>query len=292
MSSVNSSLLFDVPGPHAQARNRGLGIVSTLVVAGVTVFVVVELWSREAITPDQFSVYADPQILSGLAQALGNTLAAAGAAIASALLLGGLLCAGRLSRAPWIHWPAVAVIEFFRAIPLVLLILFLFLGFGQIIGTFGALVAGLMLYNGSVLAEIFRAGILAVPRGQSEAGYALGLTNADVMRHVVAPQALRAMAPSIVSQCVVALKDTSLGFIISYLELARFNRLIYTAENNIIASTLVVTVVYVAMNLTLSWLADRLARRSGRTQERALDPDMQVRESALSERSPQRATPG
>ena len=279
--SLGGSVLFDVPGPRTRARNTGLGVLGSLVVAGIAVLVVARLWSRGALTPDQFAVYADGQILTGLGQAVLNTLEAAVAAIVSALLLGAALCAGRLSRRAWARRPAVAVIEFFRAIPLVLLILFLFLGFGRTVGTFGALVIGLMLYNGSVLAEIFRAGILAVPRGQAEAGQALGLTDADVMRHVVAPQALRAMAPSIVSQCVVALKDTSLGFIISYLELARFNRLIYTAENNIIASTLVVAVVYVGMNLTLGWVADRLARRQGQTRAGALDPDLQVREAEL-----------
>lgn len=262
---MSSSVLFDIPGPRAVARNRVGAIVGGVVVVGIGALVIWRLWSREAITPDKFTPYTDPDIINGLGQAIVATLEAAALAIVLALAFGVVFCAGRLSDRAWVRAPAVAVIEFFRAVPLLLMILALFLGFGQDIGVLWSLVLGLMFYNGSVLAEIFRAGIASVPRGQSEAAYAIGLRKSQVMRIVLVPQAVRTMLPAIVSQCVVALKDTSLGFVIGYAELARFNKSVYTFYNNILASTIVVTAIYVAMNFSLSRLAVWLEARQRRT---------------------------
>lgn len=267
-----SSVLFDNPGPRAAARHRQYAVATVVVVVLVLAFVVAQLWRKGAITPSQFSDYGDPEILRGLLQALLGTLRAAAFAIVLSLVFGGILCVGRLSQRAWLRGPATLILEFFRAVPLLLLILALFLGFGQELGPWGALVLGLMLYNGSVLAEVFRAGIASVPRGQGEAAYALGLRKTQVMRLVLVPQAVRTMLPAIISQCVVALKDTSLGFIIGYAELARFNKLVYTSANNIIASTLVVTAIYVAMNFGLSRLAVWIEAQQRRTPRSAAEP--------------------
>jgi glutamate transport system permease protein len=182
-------------------------------------------------------------------------------AIALALSFGALFAVGRLSRRAWVRWPAIAVIEFFRAVPLLLLILFLFLGFGDDIGRFWALALALMLYNGSVLAEIFRAGIQSVPRGQSEAAFALGLTRGQVLRTVLIPQAVRIMLPAIISQSVVALKDSALGLIIAYEELARAGRQIYVFYGNPLAVGLVIAAIYVVINSALSRLAVAIEAR-------------------------------
>ena len=128
--------------------------------------------------------------------------------------------------------------------------------------------AALALYNGSVLAEVFRAGILAVPRGQSEAAAAIGLSRSQTMRLILVPQAVRTMLPAIVTQCVVALKDTALGFIIAYPELLRTGQLIYNGFVNIIPTAIVVAAIYMAMNLLLSRLAIWLERRQSRVRRR------------------------
>jgi glutamate transport system permease protein len=165
--------------------------------------------------------------------------------------------------------PGVIIIEFFRACPLLLMILFFYLAFGKELGTLWPLVLGLMAYNGSVLAETFRAGINAVPRGEVEAGYSLGLVKSQVTQFILLPQAIRAMLPAIISQCVVALKDTSLGFIISYEELVRRGKGIYESYYNIIPTALVLAAIYIVINYSLSRLAvfvqDRLHRRGQRT---------------------------
>ena len=141
----------------------------------------------------------------------------------------------RLSDHKWIRTPAGAVVEIFRSIPLLLLIFFIFYLLPSLLGggdyTLIALVAGLTLYNGSVLAEIVRAGIRSVPQGQSEAAYAIGLRKGGVMRLVLLPQAVTAMMPAIVSQFVVLLKDTALGYIIAYVDLLNMGFKIIPAVN-------------------------------------------------------------
>ena len=142
-----------------------------------------------------------------------HTLAAAGVAAVLALVLGAVLAAARLSERSWLRRTSFGFVEVFRAIPLLLLMFLFYYGtptLGLRLSPFWAVVLGLMLYNGAVLAEIFRAGIEAVPRGQSEAALAIGLRPGQVMRAVLLPQALRSMLPAIISQLVVLLKDLSL----------------------------------------------------------------------------------
>lgn len=267
------SVLYDTPGPRARRRTLILSVIGTAAVAVLVVLAVMRLQSNGVFSARQWKPFSDPGIQRLLLKALWATVKAAFVAIALALVLGVLLAAGRLSDHAWLRAPATLVVEFFRAVPLVLLILFLFLGladqlaflgriFGSSVpGAFGALVLGLTLYNGSVLAEVFRAGIAAVPRGQGEAAYALGMRKNQVMRMILVPQAVRIMLPAIVSQCVVALKDTALGFVISYEELLRQGRLIYTNFGNIVPTLFVVAAIYIVMCVALSTLAGFLERR-------------------------------
>ena len=144
-----------------------------------------------------------------------------------AMAVGGLLAVARLSRRRWLSLPAGAWVELFRGLPLLLLILFIFLGLpaaGVTVSTFWALVAGLTLYNSAVLGEIFRAGILSLPKGQTEAAYSIGLRRGQTLRLILIPQAVRRMLPALISQLVTLLKDTSLGFVIAYAELLRTGR--------------------------------------------------------------------
>jgi glutamate transport system permease protein len=268
-----SSVLYDVPGPRGRRRMLIFSILGTAAVALLLVLAVMRLNENNVFSARQWDPFTDPGIQRLLLKALWATVKAALVAIVLALVLGVLLAAGRLSDHAWVRVPATTVIEFFRAVPLVLLILFLFLGFAEelsflgrifgssVPGAFGALVIGLTLYNGSVLAEVFRSGIHAVPRGQAEAAYALGMRKNQVMRMILVPQAARIMLPAIVSQCVVALKDTALGFVISYEELLRQGRLIYTNFGNIVPTLFVIAAIYIAMCLALSALASYLERR-------------------------------
>ncbi|MGQ0845451.1 MAG: amino acid ABC transporter permease [Sporichthyaceae bacterium] len=287
-----SLVLFDAPGPRARRRARIGGAVGILAFAGLLAWIGWRLNDTGQFDGEKWAPFKDSGILRALARGLGATVRAALFAVLFALVLGVVLAAGRLSKVRAIRWPTVAFVEFFRATPVVLLILFLFFGFsddfarlgdrwearlqpwaadilgvGQL-GTLAPLVLALTLYNGAVLAEIFRAGILAVPRGQREAAEGIGLTERQIMRIVLLPQATRIMLPAIVSQSIVALKDTALGFIIAYPELVRVGRLIYDSRFNIIPTAIVVTAIYVTLNLLLEGLATWLSRRQSRRYSR------------------------
>ena len=251
-----TSVLFDIPGEQAARRYRTAGVVSSVVLAALLGLLGWRLATKGQLDPEQWEFLTDPDILEALfVTGLRRTLTAAFVAVAIALLFGAVFAIARLSEKPYLRWPATVVIEFFRAVPLVLLILFIFLGYGDVFGRFGSLVLALVLYNGSVLAEIFRAGIASVPRGQGEAAMALGMSKGQVMRLVLVPQAVRAMLPAIISQSVVALKDTALGFIISSREIVSVGKQIYVGEGNPLQVGIVLAAIFIAINYALSRVA-------------------------------------
>jgi glutamate transport system permease protein len=270
------SILFDAPGPKARVRNNLITLVAVVVFLAVAYAVAARLDKAGQFQGKLWRPFLEADvwtniILPGLLATLEVTLVAA----ALALLFGVVFGLGRLSEHRWIRVPAAAVVEFFRAIPLLLLIFFVFSGpptianalnreFPQI-SAFTAVVVGLTLYNGSVLAEVFRAGIHAVPRGQSEAAYAIGLRKHGVMRLILVPQATTAMLPAIVSQLVVLLKDSALGWIVAYEDLLNAGFVqIKSNYGNLIPAAIVITVIYIAMNLGLGYLANWLEGRSRR----------------------------
>jgi glutamate transport system permease protein len=201
-----------------------------------------------------------------LLRGLGNTLKAFAIAGALSLVLGGLLAAGRLSDHRPVRWLATVLVEFFRAMPVLVMIFFVFVALK--VQPLPALVAGLTLYNGSVLAEVFRSGIGSVERGQREAAFALGMRKSQVMAHVLVPQAVRAMLPAIISQLVVALKDTSLGYLITYEEFLHAGKLIASNldyDLPFIPVVLVISPIYIGMCMLLSWFAGWVSRREQRS---------------------------
>lgn len=267
---MSSSVLYDVPGPRSVARHRLYGIVGSLIIIVLLAFAGWQLWEADQITPNAFRFLAEFDIVMSLVEGLGATLSAAAIAIALAVLFGAVFASGRLSDRLWVRLPCIAVIEFFRAVPVLLMILGLYLTFGGTLGSYWSLVLALMLYNGSVLAEIFRAGIQAVPAGQREAAYAIGLRKGQVQRLILAPQAVSTMLPAIISQCVIALKDTALGYVIGASEIVAAGGQIFTSiiYNNPIAVGLLLMAVFVLINYSLSllarWLESRM-RREGKT---------------------------
>lgn len=269
---MSTSVLFDVPGPKARSRHLVYTLVSAVGIAALLAWVVWKLWEQEQITPDKWEAFTEPTIIEALAEGVLDTLIIAAVAIALAVLFGLVLASGRMSDHWWLRWPSVTIVEFFRAVPLLLLIFFLFLGYGDVLSRFWALVLALMLYNGSVLAEIFRAGVQAVPRGQSEAAYAVGMRKSQVLRMVLGPQAARMMLPAIISQCVVALKDTALGYIIGAPGVVRIGEQIYQSPQygNHLAVGIVLAAIFIVINYSLSRLAMFIEGRLRRQGEEAV----------------------
>jgi glutamate transport system permease protein len=272
-----TAVLYDAPGPRARRRNRLLAVVGTAGLVALVGFVIYRFVVTGQFAPEMWEwiLYTNIQLL--LLDGLINTLRAFALAAVLSLVFGAVFAAGRLSDHRWVSRPAAAVVEFFRAVPLLILIFILYFGMSRGIGisisAFSALVLGLMLYNGSVLAEVFRAGVVSLPRGQREAAFALGMRKTQVMTNVLLPQALRLMLPTIISQLVVVLKDTALGFLILYPELlyqARFLGSQGQLGSPILQVALVVGVIYITMCVLLAQLAHYLERRTRRT--RRADP--------------------
>jgi glutamate transport system permease protein len=258
-----TAVLFDVPGPRARARYQLAAVAGGLIVVAVLAFVLIRFAQSGLFTAEQWDWITYERIQITLLQGLLATLRAFAVGAVLALAFGALFATARLSDHTWISTPAAAIVEFFRAIPLLILMFLLYFGMG--ISAFWAVVFGLMLYNGSVLAEVFRAGILAVPKGQSEAAYGLGLRKTQVMTAVLLPQALTAMLPTVISQLVVLLKDTALGFIIQYEELLFVGRQLGSQlqlDAPIIPVAIVIAIIYITMCMLLSLVATRAERWS------------------------------
>jgi glutamate transport system permease protein len=273
-----TSTLYDIPGPRARVTHRTLAVVGVVIAVAIVGFAAFRFGQSGLFTYEQWDWITYENIQLVLLSGLLATLQAFAVGAVLALVFGAVFAAARLSDHTWISTPAVAIVEFFRAIPLLVLMFLLY--FGLETNAFVAVVIGLMLYNGSVLAEIFRAGVLAVPRGQSEASYALGMRKTQVMTNVLLPQALTAMLPTVISQLVVLLKDTALGFIIQYQELLYQGRFIGSQiqlDSPIIPVAIVIAIIYIAMCLLLSWFATWLEgrlRRRGHTSAEVAHVDL------------------
>lgn len=264
-----SAVLFDVPGPKSRVRHRLYAVVGVLAIAAVIGYVVYKFAEAGQFDADIWEWVLYKQIQLEVLAALGNTVKAFATAAVLALVFGAIFATARLSDYAVIRVPAMLVVEFFRAVPLVVMIFFFH--YGLALGApFYSVVLGLTLYNGAVLAEVFRAGILSLPKGQSEAAYAIGMRKSQVMRLVLLPQALRAMMPAIISQLVVLLKDTALGFLITYEELLRYARYlggILEFDRPLIPITIVVGAMYIIMCLALTGVAKWFETRNRRSKK-------------------------
>lgn len=264
-SVPSATALYDIPGPLTRRRHRVYGVVSTALILALVGWVIYLLFDTDQFTAAKWSPFEYKGIQELLLRGLGNTLKAFAFAAVLSLVLGAVLAVGRLSDHRPVRWAATVLVEFFRAMPVLVMIFFVFVALKA--QPLPALVAGLTLYNGSVLAEVFRTGINSVERGQHEAAFALGLRKTQVTAFVLAPQAVRAMLPTIISQLVVALKDTSLGYLITYEEFLHAGKLIASNldyDLPFIPVVMVISPIYIGMCMLLSWFATWVARRQRR----------------------------
>jgi glutamate transport system permease protein len=267
-----SSVLYDAPGPRAIRRNRILGVVTVLVIAAALTFVIYQLAQTGQFSAAKWRIFSFPLVQQKVLEATVATLTAFGIAAVLSLVLGFILAIGRLSDHAWIRTPVTWFIELFRAIPVLILMMIMYYGLPPLgvdfVTPLVAVVTGLTLYNGSVLAEVLRAGVESLPSGQKEAGYALGLRKSGVMSLILFPQAVRAMMPVIISQLVVVLKDTALGFIVTFQELlylAKFYGAQVTYGSPIIPATIVFGTIYIVLCLILAAIAKWVEVRTRRS---------------------------
>jgi glutamate transport system permease protein len=257
-----SHLLFDTPGPVARRRHRMYAAAFSVLLLVLAAILGKKLVDAGSLTTSVFNDTFQNRNVRFLVEGFGFTLKAAAIAIVTSILFGAFLAVGRLSVHRVIRWPSTLVVQLFRALPVVMMILISYYAGKATLGILGSLVMGLTLYNGSVLAEVFRAGINAVPKGQSEAAYALGLRKSQVMSIVLMPQAVRFMLPAIISQCVIVLKDTSLGYVIVYFEVLRRSKLVaQSVDDGSILVYSTVAAAFIVINYGLSKLAQFVERR-------------------------------
>ncbi|GAB2460094.1 amino acid ABC transporter permease [Xylanimonas ulmi] len=270
---MSASVLFDAPGPRGRRAMAIGNLVGAVVVLGLLAWVLVVLSGKGQLAAGLWRTATDPRAwefyyLPGLQ----NTLRAAAFATVGAVVFGVLFGVGRLSALRPVRWVCSIIVEFLRAVPVLLMMVFLNALFGiglkAVISdsAFTAVVVALVLYNGSVIAELVRAGVGNLPRGQAEAGLSLGLTRGQTLRSVQLPQALIAMLPAVISQLVVVLKDSALGQLIGYKELLRSAQILASGGGNPLQALFVIAVLFILLNVVLSFVAGRLARRlSSRT---------------------------
>lgn len=256
---MSGSVLYDAPGPRTVARHRLYSLLTVLLLAALVAFIVWKLYDTNQLAGDKWEVFLTPDYVEViLVDGLLKTVQMAFFSIIFAVVFGLLFGIGKISDRGWVRWPSWLVVEFFRAVPVLLLMVFVFfllaIGDGPL-SSFWCVVIALTLYNGSVLAEVFRAGMNAVPKGQVEAAYAIGMSKSGVIWNIQLPQAVKIMLPAIISQMVVALKDTSLGYYIIAPGLTAVYKPIYLEFQNQVPTAIVITAIYVVVNLLLTWVA-------------------------------------
>lgn len=267
---MSASVLFDAPGPKTRRRSMIASIIALVVVAGVVVWGIVILAAPRVSSgiklPGYFDgsrwdIFLDPEVWQFIGKGVLATLQAAALAAIIALVLGVVFAMLRTSTLRVVRVPVIVIQEFFRGMPVLLMMLFILLAAAT--GAFWAVVLALGVYNGAIIGESLRAGLVALPRGQREAALSVGMTRLQSKTFIEFPQAFRQMLPVVVAQLVVLLKDTSLGYIVGYNELIRttMNNLASFYGNKYLFSLFIVTlIIYLAINLTLSAIARRLGR--------------------------------
>ena len=260
MSRAIEDILFGGPSPRARVVTWG---VSAAVSGLLAYAIVARFYAAGQFELRLWEFFGWTTTWAFLAKGLLGTLASAAMAAVIALVLGLVLLLGRLSRLRLVRLPSVAVIEFLRGVPTLLLIYVCFLvlpSVGIKLSTYWMLTLPVGLSTAAVVAEVYRAGVLAVPRGQTDAARSLGLTEAQVFFQVVFPQALRYIVPALVAQLVIVVKETTFGYVVTYGELMQNAKVLIANYQALVPVYLVVAALYCLVNYAISKASQRLGR--------------------------------
>jgi glutamate transport system permease protein len=281
-------VLFDAPGPKARRRHSILTVVGVVVALALVWLVVRKMGEANQLEGYMWTPFVnDPEVWTQyLLPGLWGTAKAAALSVVFAGIFGIVFGMARLSSNRWISIPAGVVVEFFRSVPVLIMMVFAYFGYfatSDLVSAqtapLAAVVLALTLYNGSVIAELVRSGVFSLPKGQSEAGLSIGLSPGQTLRSIQLPQALTAMLPALVGQLVVVLKDSALGVVITYPELLNAAKTLGSAYANTVPAYLVAALIFIAINYLLTRLARAVEgwlKRRGGSHRAAGTPDAEI----------------
>lgn len=273
----SGSVLFDAPGPKARRRIFITNMIAVILLAAIVALVLWQLGNQGQLAPHRWwNAVNGTAWQHYLVPGLIFTLQSALIALVTSLLFG--LIFGFIRLMPFVPLRALAtvVVEFFRAVPVLVLMVFFYSFFSLVVAPTGAMdardapyfsvITALTLYNGAVIAELVRSGVRSLGKGQREAALTIGMTRGQSLRLVEIPQALVVMLPALMSQFVIILKDSALGYIIGFAELLRYSRQLGAGYGNIMQSIVIAAIIFIMLNFVLTWLTQILSRRlSSRT---------------------------
>ena len=263
MSRPLEDILFGDPSGKAPTVTRVVSAIAAALLLLLAAGIVFRFHAAGQLDARLWEFFARPTTWAFVAKGLLGTLASAVMAAVIALTLGLVLLMGRLARLRLVRWPSIAVIEFLRGTPTLLLIYVCFLvlpSAGVKLSTYWMLTLPIGLSTAAVVAEVYRAGVLAVPRGQTHAARSLGLTEVQVFFSVVFPQALRYIVPALVAQLVIVVKDTTFGYVVTYGELMQNAKVLIANYQALVPVYLVIALLYCLVNYAISRASKRLGK--------------------------------
>lgn len=258
--------LYEAPGPKTRRRVKIGTAVSIVVLIALLAFVIRQFYINDQLNPRYWSFFARWTTWRFLLTGFLGTLRVAFTAGIIAMALGLLLMLGRISSVKPLSAVCHVITDLFRSLPSLLLIYFFFLvipKYGLKMPSFWMITVPVALAASGVLAEVFRAGVNAVPKGQTEAAMSLGMTHGKIMAKIVLPQALRIVVPSLISQLVVVVKDTTVAYVVSYPDLMQNARVLISNYDALVSMYFVVALIYIAINYATNRFSIYLAHRSG-----------------------------
>ena len=289
-------VLFDEPGPRTRRRIQIATVVSLLAIAGVVYLAIARFADSGQLAAAKWSIFTTPLVRSFLWDGFVNTMKLTAVSGVIALPLGVVFALLRLAHNRALRWLGTAYVEVFRSVPLLLLVLMFVLALpplGINLPIFWKICVPIVMCNAAILAEIFRAGVNALPKGQLEASLAIGLTYWQAMRLVIFPQSIRLIVPALVTQLVSLLKDSTLGYAASFPELLRTANVLTARTHTLIQVYIVISLIYVLINLLLSYVARVLERRLNRTRVSSAGRDKgAIEESEVGGVLPMETAPG
>jgi glutamate transport system permease protein len=256
--------IFEAAGPRGRRRQGLVTWIAAVAILSVAALTLEQLNYAGQLLPERWNILFDPGYVSFLLGGLWTTIQVGVVSTVLSAVFGMILAAARMSSRRYLSVPAVGFIEFFRAMPLLLILFFVMFALpplGFTLPAFWQLVVAITLNAGVIFAEIFRAGILAIGRGQREAGLAVGLSPTQTMRFIIFPQAVRSLMPALVSQSVRVIKESSLGYVVGVTELLNNGRVLAEFTGNFIQAYAGVAAAYIVLNYCLSSLAEWLSNR-------------------------------